>query len=216
VRPSYLKMLLALLALAAAGRGIAQVERSGGGANAQLAAQYQQAIAERTQLQAENDKLKKDLDEAKKQLHAATTQLTGARAGVSSTQTQLAAALASSQGSAQALEQSKARMQELVDRFRDTATSLRSVEAERTQLQQQLAQGKTDLDRCADSNYKLYELDREVLDRYEHQGPFSYLARAEPFTRLKRTQIENFVDEYRARAEQLRVQKTPQAVTGKN
>jgi chromosome segregation ATPase len=209
-------MLLAVLVLAAAGRGVAQVERSGGGANAQLAAQFQQAVAERTQLQAENDKLKKDLDEAKKQLQAATTQLTAAKAGAGTTQAQLAAAQASSQSNAQALEQSRARLQELVDRYRDTATTLREVETERSHLQQQLAQSKTDFDVCAERNYQLFQVDGEVLDRYEHQGAFSYLARAEPFTRLERTRIENLVDEYRARAEELRVQKAPPAVAGKN
>jgi chromosome segregation ATPase len=207
VRPKHHSIVYALLALTAAAAVMAQVERSGGGANAQLAAQYQQAVAERTQLQAENEKLKNDLDEAKKQLQAANTQLTAAKTGAGVTQAQLAAAQASSQSNAQALEQSRVRMQELVDRFRDTATTLRDVETERTHLQQQLVQSKADFDRCADDNYQLYQVDAEVLDRYQHQGPFSYLARAEPFTRIKRTQIDNLVVEYRARAEELRVRK---------
>jgi hypothetical protein len=98
-------------------------------------------------------------------------------------------------------------MQELIDRFKETATQLRDTETERTKLQQQLAQSKADFDKCAVRNYDLYQVDQEVLDRYEHQGAFSYLARGEPFTRIKRTQIDNFVLEYKERAEELRVKK---------
>jgi chromosome segregation ATPase len=208
------KILIVLLALAAADSSLAQVERSGGGANAQLAAQYQQAVTERAQAQAENDKLKKDLEKANQQLQTANKALNALKAGAGVSQGQLTAAQAASQRDEQALEQSRTRMQELVDRFRETATTLRDVETERAQLQRQLAQGKAEFDHCAQSNYELYQVNGEVLDRYEHQGAFSYLARAEPFTRIKRTQIENLVDEYRARAEELRVQKTAVPTAG--
>ena len=53
-------------------------------------------------------------------------------------------------------------------------------------------------------------MNQEILDRYQHQGAFSFLARAEPFTRIKQTQIDNLVVEYRERAEELR-QKKPAA-----
>jgi chromosome segregation ATPase len=209
--------LPAMLLLLLTGPGLqAQVQRTGGGASAQLVQEYQQALSEKTQLQADNDKLKKDLDDAKKQLQAANKELAELKSGSGAAQAQLAAAQAAAQRDAQALEQSRARMQELVDRFRDTATSLREVETDRSRLQQELAQEKASFDQCAERNYQLYQVDREVLDRYEHQGLFSYLASAEPFTRIKRTQIENYVDEYRARAEELRVQKTPEPVAGKN
>jgi chromosome segregation ATPase len=190
---------------------LSQVQRSGGAANAQLAQQYQQALTDRSQLQADNDKLKKELEDVKKQLEAAKRELTGSKAAAGSAASQLATAQAAGQSAAQSLEQTKTRMQELVNRFRETAVTLRGVESERAQLQQQLAQSKAAFDQCAQRNYQLYQVDDEVLERYEHQGAFSHLAQAEPFTRIKRTQIENFVDEYRARAEELRVQQAPTA-----
>jgi hypothetical protein len=89
---------------------------------------------------------------------------------------------------------------------------MRGIEADREQLKQQLTQSQAAFDKCAERNYSLYEVDNEVLDRYAHQGAFSYLERAEPFTRIKRTEIDNFVLEYKERAQQLRVQKaTPPA-----
>jgi len=203
--------VLAILALAWAQGAPAQVQRSGGGANAQLAQQYQQVVAERAQLQADNDKLKKQLDDAKKQLQAVQQQLGASKKSSTTSAAQIAAAQAAAQTSAQSLEQTKSRMQELVGRFRDTAVTLRGVESERSQLQQQLAQSKSDFDRCAERNYQLYQIDSEVLDRYEHEGTLSHVARAEPFTRIKRVQVENLVDEYKDRAEELRVQKAAPA-----
>jgi chromosome segregation ATPase len=216
MKPGHLRVWTGLLLMAAATVGVAQVQRSGGGANAQLVQQYQQAQTEKTQLQADNDKLKKDLDDARKQLQAANKELTELKSGSGAAQAQLAAAQQAGQNATQQLEQTRGRLQELVDRFRETATNLRDVETERTGLQQQMTQDKRDFDQCAERNYQLYQVDTEVLDRYEHQGLFSHLTSAEPFTRIKRAQIENAVDAYRARAEELRVQKTPEPVAGKN
>jgi cell division protein FtsB len=186
----------------------AQVQRSGGGANAQMAQQYQQALTERGQLQAENEKLKKSIDDLKKQLDAAQQQLGVAKQGASRSQTALAAAHASSESSEKALADDKTRTQELVTRFRETLTTLHGVETDRTQLQQQLAQSKAAYDKCAERNAQLYQVDKEVLDRYQHQGMFSYMERSEPFTRLKKTQIDNLALEYQQRAEELRLKPT--------
>jgi chromosome segregation ATPase len=188
----------------------AQVERSGGGVNAQLAQQYQQAVAERTQLQAENAKLKKQLDDANKQLQASTQQLKSARQGAvaaRAVEAQLAAAQAASQSNARSLEQMKSKSEELVGHFRDTVATLRGVESERAQLKQQLLQARAARDQCAERNYQLFQINADVLDRYERQGVFSRIAAAEPFTRIKRNQIENLVLEDRQRVEQLRVER---------
>jgi chaperonin cofactor prefoldin len=188
----------------------AQVQRSGGGggaANAQLMMQYQQADAERTQLKSDNAKLKKDLDDLKKQLDAASKQAAASKAGVSRDSAQLAAAQAANDRSAKDLADSKAKMQELVGKFRETITEMRGIESERTTLQQQLAESKTAFDKCAERNYSLYQVDNEVLDRYSHEGVFSHVASAEPFTRIKRTEIDNLVLEYKERAEELRMKK---------
>jgi chromosome segregation ATPase len=186
----------------------AQVERSGG-VNAQLALQYQQAVAERTQLQADNAKLKKKLDDANKQLQASTQQLKSAKQGALAARAvegQLAAAQAASQSNARSLEQLKSKSEELVGHFRDTVATLRGVESERAQLKQQLLQARAARDQCAERNYQMFQISADVLDRYEHQGVFSRIAEAEPFTRIKRTQIDNLVLEDRQRVEQLRVE----------
>jgi ABC-type transporter Mla subunit MlaD len=200
-------LLVGLSALIWLEPAAAQVGRSGGGgANAALLQQYQQTVAERSQLQADNAKLKKSADDLKKQLDSANQQLGALKAGSTHGQAALAAAQRETETAAKNQQDLKNKMQELVSNYRQTIATLRGVETERTQLQQQLAQDKTTFDHCAADNFALFQISGEILDRYEHQGAFSYMARAEPFTRLKRTQIQNLADEYRERAEALRIQ----------
>ncbi len=210
-----LQLFVLALAVLLSRPAAAQTERSGGGsANAQLYQDYQQAVTERTQLRADNAKLKSDLSDTKDQLAALKRQLAAAQAGAANSQAAVATAQAAQANTAKNLETLKAQALQLVARFRDTITQLRGVELDRAQLQRDLAQSKSAFDQCASANYQLYQVDNEVLDRYSHQGAFSYLARAEPFTRIERTRVDNLVLEYRERAEALRVQPRAGAAPG--
>ena len=106
------------------------------------------------------------------------------------------------------LERQKERMQELVTKFRETAQTLRDVETERTTFKQSLTAKDAELTSCTTRNKALFDLNGEVLTRLEGTGTFSRLVSTEPFTRLKRTQLENLVDDYRYRAEDQQVLST--------
>jgi chromosome segregation ATPase len=202
--------IAAVLVMLAAQSLHAQTERSGGGANAQLYADYQQAVSERSQLQADNAKLKSDLADVEKQLAAAKQQLATTRSGSANSQAQLAAAQAAQANSAKSLATLKSQTDELIGRFRETVNQLSTVEMDRNQLRQQLQESKASYDKCAVANEGLLQVNDEVLDRYSHQGAFSYFGRAEPFTRLERIRIDNLALEYHQRAEQLRVERAAQ------
>lgn len=197
---------LALAALVVGGPAWAQQARSGG--NDQLVQQMQQLASERTDLQAQNDKLQKDLDAAKQQLVAVKQQLDAAKAGAAHSQTEVSAARAAADAARdnneKALADAKSKMQDLVDHYRATVASLRDTETERAQLRQQLVQTNAGWDQCAQRNDSISKVTDEVLDRYEHEGVFTSVGRAEPFTQLKRTQIENLVLEDRERVAELR------------
>jgi hypothetical protein len=91
------------------------------------------------------------------------------------------------------------------------ATNLKDVEADRAALREDLAKRGRAFDQCAEANLQLYEINGEILDRYEHVGLLTKVSAAEPFTKITRTRIENLVDEYRERAQQLRVKKSTAA-----
>lgn len=186
----------------------AQTARNGGGANDQLMQQMQQLAAERTTLQAENSRMKRELDEVRKERDALKgTQETSAKRARAS-EVALAHSAQERESTAAELAKTKERTQELIGKFRETIEELRTVESDRTTVKQQLATRDTELKTCVNDNVALYKLNGEVLTRLEGQGFWSGVARAEPFTKLKRVELENLADEYRGRAEDARVPAT--------
>jgi predicted RNase H-like nuclease (RuvC/YqgF family) len=194
----------AVLAGASTQTVVAQTARSGGsgGQNAQLVQQLQQLGSERTALQAEQAKLKKELEEVKKERDALKAgQATSSQRARAETEAALARGARDREQSEKDLAQAKQRMQELVDKFRETATTLREVETDRATVKDAYAQQTRELEACVASNNALYDLNGEVLTKLEDQGFWSSLTKAEPFTKLKRVQLENLADGYRTRAD---------------
>lgn len=210
LRHYMVKTWLLLLLLGAGAPGFAQVQRSGGGEAQKFMQQYQQVAAEKTALQTQLAQMKTDLDAAKADLAVMKKERDAlkARSGTSAVATSAVVQLTASKDAAEkSLEQSKQRMAELVSRFRETATSLKEVEADRNKLRKVGEEKSAAFDKCAANNLQLYEINREVLDRYEHVGFFTKASVVEPFTKISRTRIENLVDEYRERGQELRVSK---------
>jgi len=180
---------------------ISQTERGSTSGNSQLLRQMQQLASERTQLQTENARLRRELDAARGERDA----LKSASAGMDRRLRALEAGAVRADGerdvSAQELAQQRARMEELIAKFRETATTLRDVESQRAAAAQTLAARDGELAQCVDRNQKLYDLNDEILTRFGQRGFWSGLASAEPFTQLKRTQLENLIGEYRGKAE---------------
>jgi chromosome segregation ATPase len=203
--------IASLLIALAAGSAYAQVQRSGGGGEAQkFMQQYQQLAAEKTALQAQVTQMKKDLDTANAELAVAKKERDAlkARSGVAAgAAAQLAQANAARQGAEKSLEQTKQRTTELVDRFKETVGTLKGVESDRADLKKDNLALNAAIDKCALDNMDLYDISKTVLDRYEHVGLFTKVSSAEPFTRITRARIDNLVDEYRARAQDLRAKK---------
>jgi uncharacterized phage infection (PIP) family protein YhgE len=179
----------------------AQTPRGGGGPSVQLLEQMQQLASERTALQVENEKLKgqladlrKDRDALKAGQQAIERRAQGAAAALAQSTSQREAA-------AQELTQYKARMQELIAKFRETIEKLREAETAGATAKHSLATRERELKACVDHNVALYQLNDEVLRHFEHQGFWAGLARSEPFTQIKRVQNENLIDDYRSRAQ---------------
>jgi len=185
----------------------AQTARSGGGGadNAKALQQMQQLASERTALQADNTKLKDQVDELKKKLDKATAE----NAGLVARQKALAAgggsAVADNKKLTEQLENSRAQMQDLITHFRETAQNLKIVETDRNELKTRLESKDGDYKTCVDRNAGLYEINVETLNRLERRGFWSHAADNEPFTQISRAKLENLIDGYRIRVEELRV-----------
>jgi chromosome segregation ATPase len=202
---------VAVLAAACGQPASAQTARSGSNASAQLYEQLQQLASDRTSLQAENEKLKNELAQAQKDRDA----LKAGQQAIERRAQGATAALAQSSSQREATEQEltqyKAKMQELITKFRETIDKLREAESDGATTKQSLAAREREMQACVDHNLALYRLNDETLKHFERQGFWARMAQSEPFTQIKRVQNENLIDDYRSRAQD---QLTPGAKAG--
>jgi chromosome segregation ATPase len=182
----------------------AQTQRSGNDST-RIVQQLQQVTAEKSKLQQDNDALKKELDELK----AKATQAGAEQARLQQRARELELASSRLQNKTgnndEALEKSRTQLQELIGKFRETAQTLKDVETERDVLRTTQGTKERELATCVDKNAQLYLLGNEVLDRMGNQGVWSALTDKEPFTRLSRTRLENLIDDYRYRVDELKL-----------
>jgi len=194
-----------VLACGLAGPLLAQEARSGGGGETQrIIQQYQQLAAEKTSLETQVASLKHDLDAARTELGTVKKERDALRSRSAATGAGIAEATAAREAAEKSAEQTKERMNELVTHFRETANDLKEVETDREQLRGQLRERSAAYDKCAVDNLSLYEINGQLLERYERVGLLTRVSASEPFTRITRNRIENLVDGYRARALELR------------
>jgi chromosome segregation ATPase len=182
---------------------LAQTARSGSGNES--ARQMQQLAAERGQLQSENARLKQELDALKKQQETASSADSGLKQRAQASEANASRLAAANAATTDKLSRTEAQMEALVAKFRETAQALKDVETERNALRSASQKAGRDYAACHSANGQLIEMNGEVLDRLEHTGFWTKAAADEPFTRLKRTQLQNLSDEYRARAAELTV-----------
>ena len=202
--PVWLVRAIAILSLlAAAAQAPAQATRSGGGASSQIMQQYQQLASERTQLQAENAKLKADLAAASGERDQLTKERDALKARAGTGDSSSAKVAAANQAAEEKLAEQRKKTDELVGRYRETATSLQTVEKDRTRLQGELTSSATALSQCAERNVALGGMIDEVLKRYEQQGFLHKATIDEPFTRITRNRVESLTTEYRLKAGEL-------------
>jgi chromosome segregation ATPase len=176
---------------------LAQTARQGGSANPQALMQLQQLANERTALQAENSKLKGEVEKASKErdsLREAQESIARRSRGV---EAELAKAVSDRARLEGDLAQERSRVQEVVTRLRETALTLKDIETQGELARRSLATREQELKVCVDRNQKLIALNTEVLNRFEDLGFWSAVAKREPFTRLKRVELENLADGYR-------------------
>lgn len=182
-----------------------EARRAGSDASARLQQQVQQLASERTALQTENARLKEQVAKLEKEAKEFGTEKESLTRRAGAAESKVSQAEAGKKSTSARLEATEARLDEIVARYKELAEQLRVVEAERNVLTRQAAADSQGLKLCAQKNVQLAGIANEALDRYEKKGCFGALAQAEPFTGLKRVEVENAVEEYRQRIDNLQV-----------
>jgi len=85
------------------------------------------------------------------------------------------------------------------DALAQAADAARQNQAERDKLRTAASNTRTVLETCAAKNTQLLAVSREILTAYEDFNFIDSLSAREPFTRLKRVELENLAQSYRDR-----------------
>ena len=210
MRRSYPALLVLAVAcgILAPSLAVAQTSRSGGssggGQSAQAVAQLQQMAVERNALLSQVERLKEEVATAQAAAAKAEAQLGSLRSRAGAAEAKVKAAETGKETAEQAGTRLQARLDDVMGRLKQTAETLKTTDAERSDLTDRLAALTRVQSTCVDNNAALYLVATEVIDRYEGLGFGTALARSEPFTRLARTRAENAADAYRDRIAALR------------
>ncbi len=92
---------------------------------------------------------------------------------------------------------------------RTTAQTLTQTESARKQIENQLADRQQDLKICQSHNGQLYGLGREMMHKYRDKSCQDALAQVEPFTGLKKVEMENLLEAYRDKLDDQKLVKAP-------
>jgi negative regulator of sigma E activity len=80
---------------------------------------------------------------------------------------------------------------------RATADKLAQTESARKLAEQQLAGNQSELNQCQTHNVALYSLGRDMMQKYHDKSCQDALAQAEPFSGLKKVEVEQLMETWR-------------------
>lgn len=176
--------------------------------------QQQMQQVEQARAQAEQEKAaaladKDSLEREVEKLQGSAKRLPGERAARTRAEQALKAAQAEIETLKTRLSETEARLAESQTQGRATAGKLAETASARKQTEATLAGTRQELGRCVDHNGRLYGLGRELMAKYRDKTCQDALAQAEPFTGLRRVEVENLLEAWRDRADAERLAARP-------
>ena len=111
------------------------------------------------------------------------------------------------------IQRTDERLVETTEKYREAVSRLRDTEAERDRLRGALETVRRELADSETKNALLVDANLEMAERYEDKGFAEVLWKKEPVTGLREVQVENILQEYRLRVENLKRDAEPLAQT---
>ncbi len=100
-----------------------------------------------------------------------------------------------------------ARLSDTESELQRTQEQLRTSDTERRRLDALAAEQKKALADCAARNEALHQQGVDLLERYEKKSCLDSALQGEPFTGLKRVEIENFIEDNRAQLDEKKLRR---------
>ncbi len=179
----------------------AQVDENAQRALARAQFMLRQVSGEKSALEQQLAELQKRVDQLQGELSSSRSEATAKQAALSK---QLA-------GSQQQWRSDREQLGGEITQARAESARQRQMIAE---LEERLEIQTGNFTQCHANNHKLYEINRELLARYEGKGAVDALVQKEPFTGLSQVQVENLVQDYRYRLEDLKLPDTQDGAGG--
>lgn len=149
--------------------------------------------AERDLLKTEKEKLASEIDQVKKEKTAAVSAASSVEERLTG---ELSAQKSSSDEVRNKLDQTHAKLLEVIEKYNALNKSKNELSALHVNLENTQKQTDTNLQGCEAKNIKLYEAGKEVLNTYENNGVMDTLLKAEPVLQFKSVEMESIVQEY--------------------
>ena len=118
------------------------------------------------------------------------------------------AQLKGQQGSAQLTEKvdlMKTRYTELQGKYVQLKQEYIKLSKSGNNLDSQLKVQQDNFQLCLENNRKLYDINQEILGNYQDKGFWDVMQESEPFTGFKTVKVENLIQDYQYKNEDLRV-----------
>ena len=104
------------------------------------------------------------------------------------------------------LEATKTALNDLDAKYKTALYDLKVKELQRTTLTGSLIQKSKVIDVCQSKNAKLYDYGLELVRLYENPSRYKKLVLTEPFSQLKRVELENILQNYNDKIDEQRVE----------
>ncbi len=154
--------------------------------------------AEVKKLTTETSGLKSNLSAVNRKAASLTSSLTQADADKLAIDAKL-------QQSQALLESTQKSLSDLSLQYQTAQRDLKVNEQERLKLTDNLTQKGKVLEVCQTKNAKLYDFGLDLVKFYDKPSTFQAILRAEPFTQLKRVELENILQDYNDKIDEQRV-----------
>jgi len=164
--------------------------------------QVQQIEQARAQAEQEKAAALADKETAERDLEkfgATKRQLAAERAARSRMEAKLEAMQTENDALKTRLADTEKQLAESVALQRATAQTLAQTESDKKHTEGELSGTVRDLQSCQTHNGSLYTLGREMMQKYHDKSCQDALAQAEPFTGLKKVEVENLLETWRDR-----------------
>lgn len=168
---------------------------------AELQTQVEQERQAKVGLEDQIKKTSQEADSLKGNLNAASRKASSLAAELQRSNTEKQSLETKLQQAQAELEGTQKSLSDLTLQYQQAQQNIKSVEREKVTLSTALTQKEKGLEACQTKNEKLYGFGLDLIKIYERPSTYEAILRTEPFTQIKRAELESQFQDYQDKLE---------------